>query len=237
MGPIVLFEKSFLEMLNIDEAAVFDVLYLSVICPVFYTEVLADLSKEPPGERTAERIVADVAKKTPILHSTPNTMHTSICMTELLGNPVDMRRVPVRAGGRPVRRSDGTVGVVYDEAPEAKAFNRWQRGRFREVEHEFAARWREQLLRTDHAAMAKLAKTVLKIHATPRNLQETMAIAREVVNGMGQRFMTLKTAYALLGLPPALFPKVQKRWMDEGGPHLAAFAPYTAHCLLVDVFF
>jgi hypothetical protein len=59
MGPIVLFDKSFVEMLNIDEAAVFDTLYSSVICPIFYTEVLADLSKQPSGQRTAERTVAD----------------------------------------------------------------------------------------------------------------------------------------------------------------------------------
>ena len=33
MGPIVLFDKSFVEMLNIDEAALFDFLYLTNICP------------------------------------------------------------------------------------------------------------------------------------------------------------------------------------------------------------
>jgi hypothetical protein len=47
MGPIVLFDKSFIEMLNVDEAVLFDALYSSVICPVFYSEVLADLSKQP----------------------------------------------------------------------------------------------------------------------------------------------------------------------------------------------
>jgi hypothetical protein len=86
MGPIALFDKSFIEMLNIDGAAIYDCLYSSVICPIFYTEVLADLSKEPPGQRSAERIVGDVAKKTPIMHSTPNVLHTTICMSELAGN-------------------------------------------------------------------------------------------------------------------------------------------------------
>jgi len=37
MSPITLFDKSFIEMLNLDEAALFDVLYMSVICPVFYS--------------------------------------------------------------------------------------------------------------------------------------------------------------------------------------------------------
>jgi hypothetical protein len=237
MGPIVLFDKSFIEMLNVDEAAVFDALYSSVICPVFYTEVLADLSKEPPGQRTAERIVADVAKKTPIMHSTPNMVHSSICLAELGGRSIEMRCVPVPAGGNAVRNRDGEVGIVYDEAPEAKAFGRWQEGRFREIERDFASRWRAQLAASDHGATAKLAKHVLAIHANPRDLEEAMAIAREVVHGEGQRFMTLKTAYALLGLPTAQFPRIHQRWVDAGRPRIADFAPYTAHCLLVDTFF
>ena len=37
MGPVALFDKSFIEMLNIDEAAIYDwSLYSSVLCPIFY---------------------------------------------------------------------------------------------------------------------------------------------------------------------------------------------------------
>jgi hypothetical protein len=57
MGPIAVFDKSFLQMLNLDEAVIFDALYSAVICPVFYTEVLADLGKAPAAERTVEHLV------------------------------------------------------------------------------------------------------------------------------------------------------------------------------------
>jgi hypothetical protein len=40
MGPIAVFDKSFLQMLNLDEAAMFDALYSAVICPIFYTDLL-----------------------------------------------------------------------------------------------------------------------------------------------------------------------------------------------------
>ena len=183
MGPVALFDKSFIEMLNIDEAAIYDCLYSSVLCPIFYTEVLADLSKEPPGERSAERVVGDVAKKTPIMHSTPNVLHTTICMSELAGNAVEMRRVPVRSGGKPVRRPDGTVGVIYDEAPEAKAFDRWQRGQFREIERDFAFGWRKQLLEADDELTAKLARQILAITQEPKNLADALAIAKQVLQG------------------------------------------------------
>jgi hypothetical protein len=188
MGPIVLFDKSFIEMLSLDEATMFDSLYSSVICPIFYTEVLADLSKELPGQRTVEKIVADVARKTPILHSAPNVTHSTLCMEELLGHPIEMRGVPAIAGGRPVRHTDGKVGVVYDQSPEAKAFDRWQRQQFYELEREFASRWREQLKAAKHADMAKLAKSALKISVSPKTLEDALAIANEVVEGNGQRF-------------------------------------------------
>jgi hypothetical protein len=47
MGPIVLFDKSFVEMLNVDEAALFDFLYLTNICPMFLTEVVAQSVRFP----------------------------------------------------------------------------------------------------------------------------------------------------------------------------------------------
>jgi hypothetical protein len=237
MGAIVVFDKSFLQMLNLDEAMIFDALYSAVICPIFYTKVLADLAKAPAGERTVEHLVADLAKKTPTMHSTPNVLHSSICMTELNGRPIDMRCVPVRSGGKRVRLADGKIGILYDQAPEAKAFARWQREQFREVEREFASQWRQQLAASDHGATAKLVRRILEIHSNPRDLNEALAIAKEVVHGEGQRFQTLKTAFALFGLPQSKFPGVQRRWTAIGRPRLTDFAPYTAHCLLVDVFF
>ena len=236
MGPITLFDKSFLEMLNVDEAALFDALYSAVICPIFYTEVLADLEKATPGSRTPEKVVQDIARKTPVMHSTPNMLHAAICLAELGGYPIDMRRVPVRAGGIPVNYGE-KVGLIFDEAPELKAFDRWQRGRFQDIERDFASAWRAQLKAARHADMAKLAKAVLRISESPRNLEDALSIAKKVVAGDGQRYVTLKTAYALLGLPERLWKRTQERWKTAGGPPLDTYAPYTAYCLMVDTFF
>ena len=148
MGPIVLFDKSFIEMLNLDEAAIFDFMFMSNICPIYFTEVLADLEKEKPGERTREKVVADVANKTPSVHSYPNVLHASICMRELAGYAVEMDGRPIVGGGQPVRVA-GKVGVYYEESPEMKAFNRWQAHKFFEVEREFARDWRAQLTQAD----------------------------------------------------------------------------------------
>src|SRR5215813_8162294 len=120
-------------MLSVDEAAIFDFMFSSNICPIFYIETLADLEKDDPGRRTREKIVADLANKTPSVHSYPNVIHSSICLAELLGYPIEQRRVPVIAGGQPVR-SDGKIGVYYEPSPESQAFTRWQNHQFLDLE-------------------------------------------------------------------------------------------------------
>ena len=65
MGPIALFDKSFLQGISVDEAVWFDRLFLAVVCPVFYVETLADLAKEPSKRGPAEVVVKDIANKFP----------------------------------------------------------------------------------------------------------------------------------------------------------------------------
>jgi len=78
-------------MLNVDEAVLFDALFSTNICPIYYVEVLADLDLENPGARTREKVVGDFAAKTPVMHSAPNVVHTSICLGELNGHHTEMR--------------------------------------------------------------------------------------------------------------------------------------------------
>lgn len=138
MGPILLFDKSFIEMLSVDHAAIFDALFSTNICPIYYVEVLADLEKQVLSGRTPEKAVGDMARKTPVFHSYPNMSHVTVCLTELLGRKVEVRGVPVVGGGRPVRRK-GKVGIFHEESPESQAFNRRQHGEFLEVERRFAS--------------------------------------------------------------------------------------------------
>jgi hypothetical protein len=52
-GPSLIFDKSSLESLNLDEAALLDHFYRSNITPLFFVECLADLEK---GSRAAARL-------------------------------------------------------------------------------------------------------------------------------------------------------------------------------------
>ncbi len=69
MGPVTLFDKSFLQSLTEDESVWFAHYFMPVVCPLFYVETLADLDKDVGGNRTPEKEVSIIARKFPELYS------------------------------------------------------------------------------------------------------------------------------------------------------------------------
>ena len=148
MGPITLFDKSFLQSLSVDESMWFDNYFLTNVSPLFYIETLADLEKSVREGRTPEDEVGIISKKFPEMHGTPCGYHTHQCIGDLLGYSAPMTgQIPV-AGGRRVR-TGGKRGAVFERSPEAEAFSRWNRGEFLEVERQYARGWRRMLSTLD----------------------------------------------------------------------------------------
>jgi hypothetical protein len=54
-GPFLIFDKSSLESLNLDEAVMLDNFYMSNITPLFFVECLADLEKAIRSNSTPEQ--------------------------------------------------------------------------------------------------------------------------------------------------------------------------------------
>ncbi len=81
MGPISLFDKSFLHSLHINDSVWFDNFYSANISPLFYIETLADLDKEMKGGKTAEQVVGIIASKTPERKGSPNVHHMDLLRT------------------------------------------------------------------------------------------------------------------------------------------------------------
>jgi len=53
-GPSLIFDKSALESLDLDEAVLLDNFYISIITPLFFVECLADLEKAIRSKSTPE---------------------------------------------------------------------------------------------------------------------------------------------------------------------------------------
>jgi hypothetical protein len=181
MEPTLLFDKSFLQSLSVDEAAILDQLYICLVTPVFFVETLADLAKPDNERRPPDKVVGGLAERTPVCRSFLSASHWEIAaqsfeglLPELDGRPVMPRGIPVRVAGK--------RGVVYRKAPETEAFERWQRGQFADVERIAAARWREGLSAVDLAETARAFRAQLKKEERPKSLEAALDLGFGPIN-------------------------------------------------------
>jgi hypothetical protein len=223
-------------MLSKDEAVIFDCLFSTVICPVFFAEALADLSKTA-GRTTPEKLVSDIADKTPVMHSYPNVSHHALLESELDGNKLDLRGVPHLAHGKFTFDSSGRKSIIYNESPEADAFSRWQDHKFQEVEKSFAAAWRESLSNAENGKLASIARAAFSISETPKNLEDAFNIASTVALMADQAETNLVLGCRILGLTNAVSNSAREHLISLGRPPLTEVFPYFVHCLKVELFF
>jgi hypothetical protein len=235
LGPIIIFDKSALESLNPDEACWLEAFYICNITPLFFVETLADLKEEMARGRSPEQVVGNIAYKTPP-SGRPNVHHNELCIADLLGYKIEMRRVPVIAGGRSVATGNQT-GFMFESPPEMQALQRWQEGAFLDIEYQFASQWRRML---SSLQLAKTSQWVLAIAGNlprPKTLEGAKELADRMVAGERQRYGCLKAMCSLLNIPSQVWTGIIRRWKAEGGPSLIQFAPYAAHVFAVDIFF
>jgi len=114
-GPIVLFDKSSLQILTRMRRSG-STPSISKHDTLFFVETLADLEKEMRSGSSPEQFVGALAEKTP-LGGGINVHHEVLCVNELLGNGFELRHFPVVAGGSPVATRDGGRAVVFDPRP------------------------------------------------------------------------------------------------------------------------
>ncbi len=235
MGPLTLFDKSFLQSLSLDEAVFFDHFFYSNICPIFFVETLADLDKMVREGRTPEQEVGIIADKTPEMHGNVNAFHGEICAGDLLGYRIPMRGQIMLPRGRPVRYGKQS-GVVFEEAPEIRALRRWQEGRFMEVEHSFARLWRGMLNLVD---FDKLAQALRELGLRPgrcKTLRDAKNIADAMIIARNNPIDRIRLTFWLLGIPKTLRKESLLRWTLDEQPPLIQFAPYASFVLSVQIF-
>jgi hypothetical protein len=235
MGPVIIFDKSTLQGLSTDEACWLDNFYISNITPLFFVETLADLEKLVAKGRTPEQVVGNIATKTPEMDVSPNVSHSALCFASLSGEKVEMRGFPVLGRGIQTITGDRR-GIVFNEAPETEALQRWQTGDFLDVERQFARLWRRSLSGLQLDAIRGHFKHFF-VEDKPKSLKQTKEFVDRVIWRDGRRYSFLKLALELLGVPQDLRPIIVRRWKSLDGPKLSDFAPYAAYVISVDLFF
>ena len=236
MGPIALFDKSFLQSLNVDESVWFDHFFLTVVSPFFYVETLADLAKTFKAPRIPDQQVRAIAEKFPEMHGTPCALHISLALGNLEGHPVPLTGQIPLVGGRMVRAGNRT-GVVYEASHEAEAFSRWQEGEFLAVEREFARIWRQSLSTLDLDEIGRRFKMIGIGGESSRTLSEAKEAASRVVTDSRRTHQLIELVLLFLGAGQQQRAEILARWTEAGSPPMAAYAPYAAYVLTVELFF
>ena len=204
MGPFLIFDKSSLESLNLDEAVMLDNFYMSNITPVFFVECLADLEKAIRSKSTPEQLVGSLATRTPESQSYPNVHHAKILRGELAGR-FDLKTVHGRvmlAGGKRVQLGEKR-GIVFEQSPEAEAVSRWGKREFLDLERQIAKRWRQALTAIDLEAMAKQVFVELGHWSKTKSLGDAREIADTIIENMEPEWL-IPFGLNLLGAPETI---------------------------------
>jgi hypothetical protein len=234
MGPIIIFDKSALQALNVDEAVWFDAFFFANVVPIFFVETLADLEKEVARGRTPEEVVGRLAEKTPT-SAAPNVHHRYLILAELVGHEVEMTQRPVINAGEVKQTPDGSIGLHVDEFPEQAALLRWMNHDFFDVEQAAAKGWRAELAQHEPERLIGVLKDILPTDAKISDLEDLKGFIDSFCSSSEPE--TIALALHVLGIPHEYKRFALQRWEEARRPPFDQFAPYTTHVFKVDLLF
>jgi hypothetical protein len=235
--PYLIFDKSSLESLNIDEAVLLDTFFSCVITPIFFVECLADLEKGIRSKSTPEQLVGSLADRTPEYESCVTLHHLDVLRWELTGrfSLLRLKGGPFVAGAKSVQLGD-QKGVIFQPTKEIEAMQRWTAREFLEAERQIAKCWRRSLTSIDFDAMVKAVMAEIGPHwRKPRNLQDARQMTDIIIDHMDQQWL-LGFGIDLLGVSE-LKELAITEWIAKRRPPLRHGMPYFIFMLSVNLFF
>ncbi len=232
----MIFDKSTLESLNLDEAVLLDNFYVSNITPLFFVECLADLEKAIKSNSTPEQLVGSLAQRTPESQVYSNVHHTTILKGELSRQLNLARQLerPLISGGKPIQLGD-QKGMFYRRGPEEEALYRWAKCEFLAVERQFAKDWRKALMQIDHATLVNEVRGNLGPWRKPKSLEDARELTNIMIDNLDPETL-LRFGMNLFGVPEAS-DWVVNHWIQQRRPSLRTHVPYLIHLLSINVFF
>ena len=237
MGPMLIFDKSLIDMISVDESVWLEQFFLINITPIFFIETIADLEKEPKvgkNVRTSEQIVAELAIKTPVNGTFPNEYHRTLLIADLLGNSVEMKGRAFIKWGIPKISPEGKIGFHFEELPEQKMLSRWTDNQFTEGDRRIAREWRAALLSTNFDYEIGLVKNILPKGKKLTTLEDIKTFVDDFLNGKGEEIIYL--SFEILDIPEKLRGSIVSRWQKEGRTSIKDFAPYASFVFSIDLF-
>lgn len=236
-GPSLLFDKSTLESLSLNEAVLLDNFYRSTITPLFFVECLADLEREMfLMKGTPEQLVGSLAERTPDCQSAANVHHMDILKGELSGQfSLDTTLLrPFISSGKVVQLGD-SKGMIFQPSEEEDAVQRWARYDFLGLERQIAKRWRRMIEQIDLQAMSATVRRAIGPWRKPVSLQDARTMTDTIIDNLEPEWL-LRFGLELLGVPEET-EYVISDWKTNRKKLLRVYRPYFIHMLSINIFF
>jgi hypothetical protein len=204
--------------------------------PVFFAEVIADLTKRKPTTASAEGDVQMLARKI-VSHSiNTNAESFRLVRSELHNSgPIPMKGVTIDERAERVASDDGRKGVFIDQAPTQDMIARWADGDFSQLERDNARVWRDGIskfkLEEVFRGLKRPTTQKFKTHAEVANFVDKEILAP------GRDFALMTGAATAYGVEGHVIRGMIQAWKRVGRPPLASFLPYTRFCLRLEVYF
>jgi len=235
MGPVLIYDKSFLESLNPNEAIWLDQFFITNLTPLFYIETLADLGKQGRNSRTPEKLVKDLASKTPRQYIFPNVYAGDLVLAELMGNNIQMVQEPVINNLTIGETASGELISKIEETNEEKALNRWQEEDFSSLEKDFAKKWRDSLPNIISDRNLDLIKNTIPNDLKFKSFEEIYQFTKEFLQNEDEHILYI--AQELLHIPQNIVDIAREHWQSKNSQSIQDLFPYTSFVLTVEIIF
>lgn len=237
MGPTLIFDKSFLQSLSIDESVFLQQFFISNITPLFYVETLGDLDLgEHRGGKPITKVISELSTKVPSTSSAPNVHHKRLLVGNLYGIEVEMDGRTIRDGGAEKIDHEGKVGIHYSESEEDKALRRWHKQEYLEIEKEFSREWRVSLSNLSFDHYLGIIKNIIPQSTKLSDTKQVFEFVDNFVRNTNIELM-LYLVCEFSNLPNKVFQKASQRLFGASFINLEEFAPYAAFTIKIDLFF
>jgi hypothetical protein len=150
IGPLLIFDKSFLEMLKPDEVSELSMHFKFVGTPTLIGEIIADLKLEPDKRRVPSDVVKALSRKMETAHGLQPANYRKLGLANIYAHEVSMiGQVIVDASAPNVHVTPDGRGVLYDGTLEQRLWARWAGGEFGTEGELTAAAWRKGIEQID----------------------------------------------------------------------------------------
>jgi len=236
LGPLVIFDKSFLQMLSAEEVFELILLFNPVGTPLLVREIIADLKKDPA---TTKRLPVDVVRELAEKMSQANGVQPAdfrkLTIANLCGAEVPMfGQVPVDTEAPGVRQAEGGKLLLIDSSPEQRMWDRWAAGEFSTDDQEVAAAWRSGLEKVDLRAVGDAWKDFGREHfGTASNLSELIGQVEVLLSDPQPDRQLELLGFILSFVQAPADPKAlaYKLLLEQRYTRICDFAPYAASVL------